>query len=231
MSDGGIGFSSDTMYVHFTSSSRTLLSFFEREIRQFSERKLHLQIKPRGITLRVFDIALVKELLKISPSYRTRPCNHFPICPFLKEETNPRLGKHAHLKHDDMVFAKIAVPEDLFESEQDKAQFLKIYASCDGYASMFPRRNSWSPVERMVGIVSHHPILRRRLHELLLDLGIPHNVKPYSLEMRSKESISLFSQKIGFIEGVKMTKNSKYWQGIDKNEVLERILDSFREPK
>lgn len=227
LSDGGIGLSSDTVYIHFTNKSKILLDLFKEEIRRFSNNKIHQQNKPRGITLRVFDKSLALELFKISPSYRTRPCNHFPICPFLKGKNNYKTGKHNHIQFKDLVYTEIKIPEALFQNIEEKAFFMRIYASCDGYPSLFPRKNSWSAVERIVGIVCHHPFLKQRLHEILLDLGISHNIKPNSLEMRSKTSISQFQQKIGFIKGVNMTGNSKYWEGQSKNEVLRKIIRSY----
>ena len=227
LSDGGIGFSSNTMYIHFTNTSEVLLDLFKREIRKFSESKIHKQIKPRGITLRIFDKKLVRALLNISPSYRTRPCNHFPICPFLKKDRKYGFGNHKHFKQNGLIFAKTTVPEYLFQTLKDRATFMRIYASCDGYPSIFPRKSSWSAVERIVAIVCHHPILKTRLHEILVDLKIPHKTKPYAIEMRSKESITQFRKKIGFIDGVKMTGNSRYWKGVEKNKVLDKILKSY----
>ncbi|NHI91665.1 MAG: hypothetical protein EAX96_04115 [Candidatus Lokiarchaeota archaeon] len=61
----------------------------------------------------------------------------------------------------------------------------------------------------------------------MLDLEIKHSVKPYSLEMRSRESILNFKKKIGFIKGVKMTGNSKYWEGFSKDYILDLIIKSY----
>lgn len=228
LSDGGIGFSSSTMYIHFTSSSNVLLDFFKREIRKFSNAKIHVQHKPRGTTLRVYDKDLVQDLLAISPSYRTRPCNHFPKCPILKKkEKIPTYGIHEHLFHNGLVFAEVAIPEDLFRTQLDKARFMRIYTTCDGYPSIFPRKHSWSAVERMVAIVCHHPFLKKRLHEILFNLRIPHKIKPYSLVMRSQDAIRKFKEKIGFVDGVLMTGNSRYWRTYQKNEVLDIILKSY----
>ena len=238
LSDGGVGFSSETMYIHFTNNSQVLLEMFKNEVRKFSQNKIHKQIKPRGITLRVFDKNLVDQLLKISPSYRTRACNHFPFCPFIKEgDLKYKIGEHDHFESNDSKYAEIIIPEEIFQTSADKSRFLRIYASCDGYPSIFPRSNSWSAVERIVAIVCHHPSLKQRLHELLDDLNVNHTVKPNSLEMRSQEAITQFNKKIGFIRGVKMTGNSKYWEGIEKNEILRKIIESYsmkfdsRDPK
>ncbi len=227
LSDGGIGYSSETSYIHFTNTSDVLLDLFKKEIRKFTSSKIHEQKKPRGITLRVFDKNLIDELIKISPSFRTKSCNHFPICPYLKtDKINLRL-KHPHVKSDGFVWSEIKIPENLFRNKKDKSEFLKIYISCDGYPSIFPRKDSWSAVERIVAIVCHHPILKKRLSELLNDLGVKHTIKENSLEMRSRKSITKFKKEIGFVDGVKMTGNSDYWEGVQKNEILTKILKSY----
>jgi len=224
LSDGGIGFSSETKYLHFTNKSNVLLNMFKNEVRKFTSNKIHRQVKPRGITLRVFDRDLISELRKISPSFRTKPCNHFPICPVLK---NNLQNEHKHIKLNGTIWSEIKIPENLFRNKRDKSEFLKIYISCDGYPSIFPRKDSWSAVERIVAIVCHHPILKKRLSQLMTDLKIPHTIKENSLEMRSKDKIEKFKKKIGFVDGVKMTGNSKYWEGLTKNEVLNKIIKSY----
>ncbi len=125
------------------------------------------------------------------------------------------------------MWSEIKIPENIFGNKRDKAIFLRIYISCDGCPSIFPRKNSWSAVERIVAIVCHHPILKQRLSKLLNDLKIPHTVKENSLEMRSRESITKFKKDIGFVDGVEMTGNSKYWEGLTKNEVLNKIIKSY----
>jgi len=218
LSDGGIGFSSGTRYIHFTNQSETLLKFFENEIRKFSDAKIHRQIKERGITLRVFDINLVRELLSISPNFRTKSCNNYPKC-------KPGC---LHELVDSASWPIIHIPEDLFGTKNDKTSFLKIYASCDGYPSIFPRSGTWSPIERIVAIVCHHPKLKLRLSELLDDVEIPHTIKRYSLEMRSRDAIEKFTKKIKFLDGVEMTGNSRHWKGYKKNDILFKIVKSYK---
>lgn len=218
LSDGGIGFSSETRYIHFTNKSEVLLKMFEDEIRKFSDAKIHKQKKERGITLRVFDINLVRQLLQISPNFRTKPFNSFPVY---------RPKQRKQIKINGLEWPSIEIPEDIFRNKKDKAEFIRIYASCDGYPSIFPRKQTWSAVERIVAIVCHHPMLKQRLSEILFDLEIPHSVKKYSLEMRSKEGIEKFAKQIGFTKGVTMTKNSKHWFGLEKNEVLRKIILSY----
>lgn len=227
LSDGGIGYSSETSYIHFTNKSSVLLDLFKKEIQKFSSSKIHEQKKPRGITLRVFDKNLVDELMKISPSFRTKSCDHFPVCPYLKNGKINLRHNHPHVRLNGLIWSEIKIPENLFLNKKGKSEFLKIYISCDGYPSIFPRKDSWSAVERIVAIVCHHPLLKQRLNQLLDDLKVPHTVKENSLEMRSKEAIEKFQKEIGFVDGVKMTGNSDYWEGTTKNEVLRKILKSY----
>ncbi|NHI91666.1 MAG: hypothetical protein EAX96_04120 [Candidatus Lokiarchaeota archaeon] len=104
LSDGGIGFSKEALYIHFTNKSEVLLDLFRKEIKKFSSNKIHRDEKPRGITLKVFDQVLIKKLLNISPSYRTKACNKRPICPILKDKFNYKIGYHQHINYNDLKY-------------------------------------------------------------------------------------------------------------------------------
>jgi len=127
LSGGGVGFSSDTMYVHFTTTSPVLRWCFEAEVRKFSDRPIHEQTKPRGLTLRVFDRPLVDVLLQISPSYRTRPCNHFPVCPVHHADRPPRGGNPKHFAFEGAMYAHTRIPPEIFPNRKRIQQFLRMY--------------------------------------------------------------------------------------------------------
>lgn len=225
LSDGGIGRSSGTRYIHFTNQSDVLLNLFRKEIRKFSNAKIHKQHKKRGVTLRVFDKNLVNKMLQISPSFRTKACNSFPQCVCSCHEENKKC--HECINIGGKMWPHVKIKKDFFKDEKQIYEFLQVYASCDGYPSLFPRPKSWSKVERIVAIVSQHPLLKQQLSELLSKIKIDHKVKKDGLFMRSKSSITMFNEKIGFYPGVKMTGNSKYWKGLTKNKVLKFILESY----
>ena len=45
--------------------------------------------------------------------------------------------------------------------------------------------------------------------------------------MRSREAIIKYKENIGFVDGVRMTGNSKFWKGVTKNKVLDIISKSY----
>ncbi|MHA1410580.1 MAG: LAGLIDADG family homing endonuclease, partial [Candidatus Odinarchaeia archaeon] len=220
-----IGKTAGTRYIHFTNQSDVLLGLFRREIKKFSKAKIHEQQKERGITLRVFDKNLVSEMLKISPSFRTKACDSFPKCTCICHKTNKKCQKCTDIYGKKWPLVKIK--KGFFKNKKQICSFLQVYASCDGYPSIFPRPHSWSKVERIVAIVCQHPLLKQQLSHLLSRVGIDHKIKKDGLFMRSKSSIKKFKDKIGFYPGVKMTGNSKYWKGLTKNHVLGIILESY----
>lgn len=226
LSDGGIGRSSGTRYIHFTNQSSALLNLFKKEIRRFSKAKIHEQIKERGITLRVFDKDLIKKMLDISPNFRTKSCSNFPKCSCSCHKDKTKCKECIEIEGKMWPYAKIK--KSFFKNEKQICNFLQVYASCDGYPSLFPRPRSWSKVERIVAIVCQHPLLKQQLSELLLRAGIEHKIKKDGLFMRSKSSIIKFKEKIGFYPGVQMTGNSKYWKGLTKNHVLTKIIKSYK---
>lgn len=225
LSDGGIGRTAGTRYIHFTNQSDVLLNLFKREIRKFSKAKIHKQYKERGITLRVFDKNLVSKMLRISPSFRTKSCNNFPKCICSCHKNDDECNECIDI--DGKKWPHVRIKKSFFKNKKQICKFLQVYASCDGYPSLFPRPLSWSKVERIVAIVGQHPLLKQQLSDLLTKIGIDHKIKKDGLFMRSKSSITLFKKKIGFYPGVKMTGNSKYWKGYTKNKVLGIILQSY----
>jgi hypothetical protein len=199
---------------------------FKNEIKKFSKSKIHKQAKERGITLRVFDKDLVTKLFEISTSYRTRPCNHHPVCPALKGKKHKPCKKCKPIKIKELLWPEIKLTKKFFRSKKSKIEFLKTYISCDGYATIFPRTNSWSKVERIIAIICYHPMLKKEISKFLKDLKIQHSIKEEGLFIRKETSIRRFSTLVGFLKGVKVSKNSKYWK-IEKSEILRKIIRSY----
>ncbi|MEM2619185.1 MAG: hypothetical protein QW356_06850, partial [Candidatus Hadarchaeales archaeon] len=82
-------------------------------------------------------------------------------------------------------------------------------------------------VERMVAIICYHPMLKLELSQLLQGLKIKHVIKPDGLFIRRKDGIITFSKLVGFLKNVKISRNSKYWGRIEKNEILKKIVSSY----
>ncbi len=68
---------------------------------------------------------------------------------------------------------------------------------------------------------------------LLKKLGIVGKIlwKDEILRIQGKNSLENFAKEVGFMEGVKITQNSAYWQGVEKQEVLKLAIKSYGNPQ
>lgn len=87
-------------------------------------------------------------------------------------------------------------------------------------------------LERNISLACHHPVLRDQYWQLLKSLGIKStNIRSDRvIKIRRKENLEKFALKIGFVDGIKTTKHSKFWFGVEKNKVLKMMLDSYKDP-
>ena len=122
-----------------------------------------------------------------------------------------------------------------FSSKTDEkiiSEFLRAALSCDGGVNLYISRSKerkYRSLIRNVFLSCHHPILIREYYELLLSLGITSKLllKDHKIRIERKEDIQKFQEKVGFLNGVKITQHSKYWQGWEKNTVLSYALSSY----
>lgn len=138
-------------------------------------------------------------------------------------------------ENDEPTLAKLPVP--LLESSGYIADFLRAAFSCDGGVSLYPARRSGKDggtrwLIRTVFLACSHPQLRRDYLKLLSGFGIRARdvAKDGKLKIETEVDIRLFQAKIGFIPGVRVTGNSKFWNGYEKNAVLKLLTDSYGEP-
>ena len=112
-------------------------------------------------------------------------------------------------------------------------EFLKAAFSCDGGVNLYvARRKGTQWLIRGVYIACAHPILRKQYCFLLKSFGInARNVHgDEKVKIETKKDIQLFYQKVGFIEGVRITHTSKFWPMIEKQKLLKRVIESYDKP-
>lgn len=115
--------------------------------------------------------------------------------------------------------------------------FLQSAFSCDGGLRFYPAFRSgrdggtrW--LIRTVFISCEHKKLRHDYTLLLKAMGIHANNSETDgkVKIEREHDIRLFASKIGFVPGVKVTGNSKFWQGCEKNALLEKMIASYAFP-
>jgi hypothetical protein len=113
-------------------------------------------------------------------------------------------------------------------------RILQILFSTDGGVS-FSKSKGKDGKERLHRKITFtakkNPENLKIVQKLLALFGIKSRIHSFDLEIKGKENLKKFKEKIGFIDGVKITGKSKKWKGIEKNRLLEIVLNSFRDTR
>lgn len=126
--------------------------------------------------------------------------------------------------------------DDLLQSNV-AADFLRAAFSADGGVNLYVARGNRNNKEtrwliRGVYLACAHAPLRKDYCQLLASHGIRvRNVAgDGKIKIEIEKDIRLFHQEIGFIEGVHITHTSKFWPDVEKQALLNRVIDSYDEP-
>ncbi len=126
-----------------------------------------------------------------------------------------------------------SLPETLKNDSKTICQFLKVAFSCDGGINLYVARSRYKFLIRNVYLACQHPILRKQYFEFLKKLNIASKIleKDELIRIQGKESLKRFASLVGFMSGVKITQNSAYWQGFEKQKLLELAVSSYGNPR
>jgi predicted transcriptional regulator len=146
------------------------------------------------------------EFLKLfTPTYRKKPFRE-----------NGRIISWPNVKIPDFIMKG---------SKEQKIEFLKTYASCDGGVSIelwWDKQYMSYNIRAWVFIACKNPILQEQLSRLLEDVGLRVNFRSKNELLLSGENVNRFKE-IGFVEGCKVVQG-KYWKGIEKNDLLNLAI-------
>ena len=229
LTDGGISvWGKKQLEVFLTSNSQALRNLFEKNIKQlFPERKLKFQtINGKTVKkIRICDKEVGRKLLEFSPTFRTRRCDVFPTCPRLRGL--PQRGVCRECKPIN-GFPPVKIPEFIKEGSIElKRTILRVAMSCDGGIEFHEivqkrRRN----LQRRLFLRCHNPNLLQEWEKIFNDCGFKVTKTKNEIRITGKDQLKKFRNEIGFIEGVKVMR-SKNWRGIDKNQLLDLVINSF----
>jgi hypothetical protein len=210
LTDGSVNTSNGHKNIAFTNRSEVLHQIFKEKMQRvfcvskFQEWRDRRWNNVKTTFLR--SAKIFKILNNIVPSFRTKP---FP----------------------DGTFSPAKIPEFVFNLEEKViAEILKLMFSADGCVCLGVTWNKSSKawqIRRMVKFACLHPKIKEQVSSLLKKLGVGNKIKPDGIVIWRKEDILNFKEKIGFIDGVKVTKNSKNWEGFEKNQILNLAIKSF----
>jgi hypothetical protein len=88
-------------------------------------------------------------------------------------------------------------------------------------------KNMWQ-FTRRVKFSSKHPVIKQQIAELLKRFELNPKTWEKEVVLERRNDLIKFKKEIGFIPGVKVTKNSKNWEGFEKNQILNLLIKSFK---
>ena len=213
--DGGISkHGVDSWRIYFANSSMPAVDIF------------------KGLLVDIFNIP--PERIQVKKRYG----HHYFVRLTSKEIGNflvEKFGTFRTLKFENGLFPLTSIPVKWLEHTKTIPLFLKIAFSMDGGVKFYPAKRAktgYRWLERGIDLACHHPVLREQYCDLLKKIGIrPTNVeKDKVIKIRRKENLELFAKTVGFLNGVTVTRHSKFWIGKEKNDVMKLMIESYNNP-
>jgi intein/homing endonuclease len=116
-----------------------------------------------------------------------------------------------------------------------KKAFLKGYFSGDGGVclsiSLESRRKKRLIFSSNIFISCKPLKIRKELAHLLTSIGYNPTIGSSSIIISRKDNLSKFYNEIKFINNSIITRNSRYWHGFEKNQLLNYIINNLRNDK
>lgn len=130
------------------------------------------------------------------------------------------------------VYPLASLPNWLANDREAICRFLQVSFSCDGGVNLYVAVNKYRWLIRNVYLACGHPTLQKQYHNLLTKIGIASKVleKDELIRIQGKQDLEKFARSVGFMRYVKITQNSVYWQGWEKQKVLELAVTSYGNP-
>ena len=127
----------------------------------------------------------------------------------------------------------VTLPQDLYEDLDLARWFIKVLASCDGGVSVsLGRKGIYKFLVRKVFITAKDVDLRAQIINILRALRFnPHDDKEKHVYISAKNDIIRYAREIRFLDGVKITRNSKRFYGLEKNHLLDMVVQSYDDPR
>ncbi len=232
LSDGGLSpRGKESWTIYFRNKDSATIKEFRNILFACTKRTGHVQKRKDGTYMvKIHSKKLGEELLNFSPSYRTSECKRYPRCPAL-------YGKRGsckictYKKQKPTNYPPSQLPKIVFKDKKMAKYFLKIYTTCDGGVSATLSKTKYPFLIKKLFISVKHSILRDNLMKLLMDLGFKPKVYSEQIRLIGNFDLTKFNKEIRFIENSRIGKDSKRLHGYEKNFILEKIIESYENPK
>lgn len=140
-------------------------------------------------------------------------------------------------KQDDIkVYPPTRLPFRSLHSTELISFFLRAAFSCDGGVNLYvgtSRPRNYRFLIRNAYLSCQHPQLQLDYKELLSRIDINSKIVAgdNKVLIQGKGELKKFRKKVGFLRGVKVTQHSVFWQGWEKNQVLDLAMSSYGRPE
>ncbi len=213
LTDGGISKHQNSFQIEFTNKSQALHDIFKAELRKLFEITKFTEISHSDFKeikrTKVRNKHAIEALFNIVPTFRTK-------------------------QFTDGTFPQSKLPDFFFELPNVEIyKILQAMFSADGCVSLWivrnKRKNLWE-IKKLVKISCKHPVIRQQLFQLLKKLDYSPTLRKSNDEvvLFRKQDIIKFRKEIGFVNGVKVTKDSKNWEGFEKNQILDLAIKTYK---
>ncbi len=212
LTDGHVYKKKTCWEIGFASKSSQLLNLFIDLAKIWNTNQIISKyIDKNKVTRLYFHLPFQNEILELSKSFKTAPRNQ-SILSYLKEE-QPSLNFLQHFNKD------------------YKKLFLRIVLSADGGIT---GRNSKNRLRPNLFLRCAHPSLCNQYRNLSDELSIKFRIEKDStkwsriggLVTTNMESIKKFQEIGGFVEGLKISKKSRYFYNVQKNWLLNKYINN-----
>lgn len=223
LTDGGMTKHKNSYRIYFTNKSNVVLQQFKLIVKELIPN-VHLGINNyRGVTrIDLYSIELAELLFEFSNTFRTAPCDSYPICALLRGKPKLRPCSVCIKRHDEKNKPYPDATLPVVEDEILQREMIRIIADTEGGTSFLIRRKpNYILLQRSVRISCNHPTLREQIMELLFDLEILSRYNSGNIIIEG-HAIKHFNEKIGFSKGVKLSRG--IYKGYDKQSVLEVMI-------
>ncbi len=203
LTDGYLSKNRKTYEIGFVNTSPVLLKLFKGLSRKlFGRKKFSEYRKSSGaICVKFYSKEIAENLLKEFKTFRTK-------------------------QYDDGSF-----PEPIFLksieglSEKEISEILKLAFALDGGVSLSFGKNR---NEAKVFLKCFNPHLRKQFSELLSRLNLRFLENKEGISIRKQKDIVAYYERIGFWSGVRIGKDSKRFRGLEKQRLLEFIVEKIQ---
>jgi hypothetical protein len=127
-------------------------------------------------------------------------------------------------------YQKASLPHKMFNlSEKDIGEVLRIAFSADGYVGLRPYKDSRSDrwgISKEISLACSSRSLKKQWKKLIESLDINCRITGPSIIITGMENIIKFKEKIDFLDGILIKKNT-FWEGYTRKEVLGAMIESY----